>query len=224
MSCWIFAAYGLAALFFIFLLQAALPVRSRFAWMAESDSDMKLAPFPGTKSAKRDALEPSAEEIDLYFKHKRCHNLDRARQLGTRLGESILSLYSGFGGIFLTDKELFHARMLYLFVTEDCVRRFVPDLILSKLILSQINDTISVQRPHFYNNLVQYRAYTVYKMCLEEEQDSPLEQKASRIGRCWAQMAGEKENDALCQTGKRLYLLMKERCEEQLLGVSFQTV
>ena len=49
MSCWIFAAYGLAALFFIFLLQAALPVRSRFAWMAESDSDMKLAPFPGTK-------------------------------------------------------------------------------------------------------------------------------------------------------------------------------
>ena len=51
MSCWIFAACGLAALFFIFLLQAALPVRSRFAWMAESDSDMKLAPFPGTKSA-----------------------------------------------------------------------------------------------------------------------------------------------------------------------------
>ena len=71
MSCWIFAAYGLAALFFIFLLQAALPVRSRFAWMAESDSDMKLAPFPGTKSAKRDALEPSAEEIDLYFKPTR---------------------------------------------------------------------------------------------------------------------------------------------------------
>ena len=49
MSCWIFAAYGLAALFFIFLLQAALPVRSRFAWMAESDSDMKLAPFSGYK-------------------------------------------------------------------------------------------------------------------------------------------------------------------------------
>ena len=148
MSCWIFAAYGLAALFFIFLLQAALPVRSRFAWMAESDSDMKLAPFPGTKASAKDALEPSAEEIELYFKHKRCHNLDHARQLGTKLGESILSLCSGFGGIFLTDKELFHARMLYLFVTEDCVRRFVPDLILSKLILSQINDTISVQRPH----------------------------------------------------------------------------
>lgn len=101
MSCWIFAAYGLAALFFIFLLQVALPVRSCFAWMAESDSDMKLAPFPGTKSAKKDALEPSAEEIDLYFKHKHCHNLDRARQLGTRLGESILSLCSGFGGIML---------------------------------------------------------------------------------------------------------------------------
>ena len=158
MSCWIFAAYGLAALFFIFLLQAALPVRSRFAWMSESDSDMKLAPFPGTKASAKDALEPSSEEIELYFKHKRCHNLDHARQLGTKLGESILSLCSGFGGIFLTDKELFHARMLYLFVTEDCVRRFVPDLILSKLILSQINDTISVQRPHFYNNLVQYRA------------------------------------------------------------------
>lgn len=224
MSCWIFAACGLAALFFIFLLQAALPVRSRFAWMAESDSDMKLAPFPGTKASAKDALEPSAEEIELYFKHKRCHNLDRARQLGTKLGEGILSFCSGFGGIFLSDKELFHARMLYLFVTEDCVRHFVPDLILSKLILSQINDTISVQRPHFYNNLVQYRAYTVYKMCLEEEQDSLLEQKASRIGCCWAQMAGDKENDALCQTGKRLYLLMKERCEEQLLGVSFQTV
>lgn len=75
MSCWIFAAYGLAALFFIFLLQAALPVRSRFAWMAESDSDMKLAPFPGTKASAKDALEPSSEEIELYFKHKRCHNL-----------------------------------------------------------------------------------------------------------------------------------------------------
>ena len=112
MSCWIFAAYGLAALFFIFLLQAALPVRSCFAWMAESDSDMKLAPFPGTKASAKDALEPSSEEIELYFKHKRCHNLDHARQLGTKLGESILSLCSGFGGIFLTDTELFHARML----------------------------------------------------------------------------------------------------------------
>ena len=92
MSCWIFAAYGLAALFFIFLLQAALPVRSRFAWMSESDSDMKLAPFPGTKASAKDALEPSSEEIELYFKHKRCHNLDHARQLGTNLGEHPLAV------------------------------------------------------------------------------------------------------------------------------------
>ena len=115
--------------------------------------------------------------------------------------------------------------MLYLFVTEDCVRRFVPDLILSKLILSQINDTISVQPPHFYNNLVQYRAYTVYKMCLEEEQDSPLEQKASR-DRLLLGTDGRRQGKrrALPDRQAALYLLMKERCEEQLLGVSFQAV
>ena len=71
---------------------------------------------------------------------------------------------------------LLHAQMLCLFVSEECVRRLLPDPILHKLVLAQMNDTISEQLPNFYNNLLQYRAYTAYKMCLEE---TPAESAAS---------------------------------------------
>lgn len=196
----------------------------RMMLMAESDNDMKFFP---QKGAPKEPLEPSAEEIDRYFQHKRCHNLDRARELGIRFGRQILAFGNGFGGITLSDKELFHARILYLFVTEDCVRHFVPDPILSKLVTSQINDTISDERPHFYNNLVQYRAYTLYKLCLQQEQDAPLDQRATAIGCSWAMQADNQAGPAdetLCQIGKKLYLLMKERCDNIAMSVAFEPV
>ena len=103
----------------------------------------------------------------------------------------------------------------------------MPDPILHKLVLAQMNDTISEQLPNFYNNLLQYRAYTAYKMCLEE---TPAESAASEptqqqlIGNCWAKMTGKPQDPAHCQLGSRLYQWMKARCEQLVCSVQFQTV
>lgn len=112
-------------------------------------------------------------------------------------------------------------------VSEECVRRLLPDPILHKLVLAQMNDTISEQLPNFYNNLLQYRAYTAYKMCLEE---APAESATSEptqqqlIGSCWAKMTGKPQDPAHCQLGSRLYQWMKARCEQLVCSVQFQTV
>ena len=67
------------------------PACRQFAWAAENDSDIKIAPDFSSKSPLP-KLEPSEEEILLYFKHKQCRNLEKARCLGQQLGEQLLCL------------------------------------------------------------------------------------------------------------------------------------
>ena len=57
------------------------PACRQFAWAVENDSDIKIAPDFFSKSSQP-RLEPSEEEILLYFKHKQCCNLEKARCLG----------------------------------------------------------------------------------------------------------------------------------------------
>lgn len=200
----------------------------QFAWIAENDSDIKIAPDFSSKSAQP-RLEPSEEEILLYFKHKQCRNLEKARCLGQQLGQQILCLPQDLAQEQLTLEPalLLHTQMLCLFVSEECVRRLLPDPILHKLVLAQMNDTISEQLPDFYNNLLQYRAYTAYKMCLEEapaESDGSEQMQEQRIGDCWAKMADQPQDSKLCLLGSRLYQWMKTRCEQLVRSVQFQTV
>ena len=49
------------------------PACRQFAWAVENDSDIKIAPDFSSKSSLP-RLEPSEEEILLYFKHKQCCN------------------------------------------------------------------------------------------------------------------------------------------------------
>lgn len=130
--------------------------------------------FPPSPPQPR--LEPSEEEILLYFKHKQCCNLEKSPLPGSTAGTQILCLPQDLAQEQLTLEPplLLHAQMLCLFVSEECVRRLLPDPILHKLVLAQMNDTISEQLPNFYNNLLQYRAYTAYKMCLEKLRQNRL--------------------------------------------------
>ena len=120
------------------------PACRQFAWAVENDSDIKIAPDFSSKSSLP-RLEPSEEEILLYFKHKQCCNLEKARCLGQQLGTQILCLPQDLAQEQLTLEPplLLHAQMLCLFVSEECVRRLLPDPILHKLVLAQMNDTIS---------------------------------------------------------------------------------
>ncbi len=184
------------------------------------DEDMKVLPALGEKPSAHNSLEPSEEEIHNYFLHKSCGNLERARQLGCDLGCEILSFEPG-ELMVLNEQQTALARMLYLFVAETCVQQSVQDPILSKLILAQMNDTISIRLPHFYTNSFQYRCYTMYKICLEEQQNASPEQQAMQIGHCWARIIGHEEDEHLCFTGCKLYLLMKQRCELLIKRTNF---
>lgn len=192
----------------------------QFSFLAEDD-DMKVVPALGSKHDKQDKLEPSQEEIEHYFRHKSCGNLDRARKLGKQLGEEILSFSPDSGELTFTQQECTHAKILYWFVSEDCVRSTVPDPILLKLVLAQIDDTISEQLPSFYSSFYQYRSYTVYKMCVQEECHSSLEHTAQEIGKCWAQMVGRQKDTAFCVAGAQFYLDMKRRCEQLVANAAF---
>ena len=212
----------------IFVRHSQCPACGQFAWAVENDSDIKIAPDFSSKSSQP-KLEPSEEEILLYFKHKQCRNLEKARCLGQQLGQQILCLPQDLAQEQLTLEPalLLHAQMLHLFVSEECVRRLLPDPILHKLVLAQMNDTISEQLPDFYNNLLQYRAYTAYKLCLEEapaESDGLEQTQAQLIGGCWANMTGKPQDPAHRLLGSRLYQWMKARCEQLVCSVQFQTV
>lgn len=190
----------------------------------DEDGTRIASPSPETKGGRSD-LEPSPEEIDLYFKHKQCGNLEKARELGIRLGENILTLDPSAEKIILSTTELSLARMLYLFVTEDCIHKVICDPILLKLILSQINDTITLRLPDFYSNFFQYRSYTIYKMCLtERSNNTSLPQVAEHIGECWARMAGRQQDEQYCRLGAKLYMMMKGHCEHLLFSTSFAPV
>lgn len=225
------SCHHLLPLFWGLLLGALLLVRrkspscapalpDRLLLLDRGDEDMKVLPSLGKKPSAHSSLEPSEEEIHSYFLHKNCGNLERARQLGCDLGSAILS-FEPDELMVLNEQQTALARMLYLFVAETCVQQSVLDPILLKLILAQMNDTISIRLPHFYTNSFQYRCYTMYKICLEEQQDASPEQQAMQIGRCWARIIGHEEDEPLCFTGCKLYLLMKQRCELLLQRTDF---
>ena len=217
---------------FLFLLSAFWLCRKQPARLLDSlclcqqtacdEEGVRLA-FGKSSSAN---LDPSEEEIDRYFKHKQSHNIEHARHLGSLLEEDILSFRPELEYSYLTSWELNHVRMLYLFVTEDCVRHFIKDSILLNLVLAQINDILSLRLPDFYNygNFSQYRSYTVYKMCLDENRHSFPEEKAVQIGRCWAKMIGKPDDEHLSLIGSKFYLMMKSRCEQRLLNTSFTCI
>ena len=73
------------------------PACRQFAWAVENDSDIKIAPDFSSKSSLP-RLEPSEEEILLYFKHKQCCNLEKARCLLSDMHYSIseVSYLSGY--------------------------------------------------------------------------------------------------------------------------------
>ncbi len=191
---------------------------SHLLLLDHGDEDMKVLSSLGKKPSTQNSLEPSEEEIHNYFLHKSCGNLERARQLGEELGSAILS-FEPDELMVLDERQTALARMLYLFVAENCVQQSVQDPILLKLILAQMNDTISVCLPHFYS--FQYRCYTMYKICLEEQQDASAEQQAIQLGRCWARIVGHEKDEELCFTGCKLYLLMKQRCERLVARTDF---
>ena len=185
------------------------------------EDDVKIAPDYSGKAVRKNPLEPSAQEIEHYFRHKECGNLDKARELGSSLGENILHFGSECDQDKMTPELITHAMMLYLFVTEHCLLQRIEDPILNKLILAQMNDTISQSLPDFYTNVCQYRSYTLYKLCLQEEEGQSEEHQAGRIGMCWAHMAGNENDPQLCALGEKLYCGMYDRCQKLLNSASF---
>lgn len=188
------------------------------------EDDVKIAPDFSTKKLLQNPLEPSNEEIERYYRHRNCKNLDRARKLGCDLAQNILSLQDHCEENHITPALFPHAMMLYLFVSEHCLLQSVTDPILHKLVLSQMNDTISLSLPDFYSNVCQYRSYTLYKLCLEEEEQQTCEHRIQSIGKCWAHIAGDENNEELCALGQTLYLQMSRRCAEILDSVTFLPV
>ena len=185
------------------------------------EDDVKIAPDFSGKASRKKSLEPSEQEIQRYFHHKDCGNLDKARKLGDSLGENILSFGSECDQEKMTPELVTHAMMLYLFVAEHCLLSSISDPILNKLILAQMNDTISQTLPDFYTNVCQYRSYTLYKLCLQEEEGQSEEHQAEHIGSCWAHMVGNENDPQLRALGEKLYCGMYDRCQELLNSVSF---
>lgn len=202
-----------------------LPVPAVFLQCCKSgeqkdDEDIKIAvPSPVSSSP----LEPSDEEIHLYFYHKQSNNLALARQIGETFGKQILLFCPSSQTIPLSDEQIILTKMLYLFTAEECLHRTVADPILLKTALSRMNDTISQTLPNFYGSSYQSRSYTVYKLC-SEKNDASLPQKAEEIGKCWADIMGEADSPFYCRFGSRLYLSLYNRCSTLLHSAKFSPV
>ncbi len=204
------------------LCASDFPSDSAVFLFCREDEDIKIAP-----SRKKDSctiLEPSSEEIDLYFKHKRCNNLKLAHQIGEELGNRILSFQLKDDHMVFSPEEITLTQMLYLFVAENCVYETISDPILMKAILAQMNDTISACLPHFYGSSFQSRSYTVYKLCAEQKTHSSLEEMAAQIGKCWAKNICKENDPVYCNLGCKLYLYINEQCLSLLTTAKFQPV
>lgn len=207
-----------------YLRARKLPVPAVFLQCCKSgeqkdDEDIKIAvPSPVSSSP----LEPSDEEIHLYFYHKQSNNLALARQIGETFGKQILLFCPSSQTIPLSDEQIILTKMLYLFTAEECLHQSVADPILLKTALSRMNDTISQTLPNFYGSSYQSRSYTVYKLC--SEKNRPFDKKAEEIGKCWADIVGKSNCPLYCQFGCELYLFFYRRCRSLLHSEKFSPI
>lgn len=197
------AVFGLTALH----LQAAGPKRLFVFAAAGNEDDVRIA---AGKAAGEAALDLGQQEAESYIKHRDNGNIEKARALGSALGQMVLAdmpqLEANLKDWILID----HGKMLYIFVAERAIRDLAPDTILSQVSIEAFRQVVTAQIEAVYEGLAGSRADTFYQLSYFRR---PASQVAYHMGRTYAQLCGREDEEPVLRLGQGMFSKMYEKCQ-----------
>jgi len=180
---------------------------------AGDDADMKIAPkrFSGAKKA-RDHSEAQAEAQD-YLRQKSSGNIDLARTLGERyaalLVDEARQNFDPWPVDMAQSLRAHHRLLLLSYVVNRVVAELCASSILSQTTINVFYNEIEQAAPQLEKYIKDMASYSLYILC--ERSESCEEDE---IGRIYARLCGDKDNQSLIDEGNHYYHTYRRACEE----------
>ena len=180
---------------------------------AGDDADMKIAPksFSGAKKA-RDHSEAQAEAQD-YLRQKSSGNIDLARTLGERYASLLMDEarqnFDPWPADMAQSLRAHHRLLLLSYVVNRVVAELCSSSILSQTTINVFYNEIEQKAPQLEKYIKDMASYSLYILC--ERSDTCSEDE---IGKIYARLCGDKDNQSLIDEGNHYYRDYRRACEE----------
>ncbi len=172
------------------------------------DSDMKIAESPDYSGDHFDTLSFLEESRKQHFNG----NIQKARTLGS----NIVSAFSYKAapdeqvqlaercGVLLDSTCVLQMKLLTVFAAEYCMETYIPAA-LSSVAIGAMYDVLANVSPDLYKAMRDSMAFSYYHLCLNEGGDL-----AESIAKRFSMLCGKRNDAALIEFGKQLFLINTE--------------
>ena len=183
------------------------------------DSDMKIVQSPDNNGDSLDTLSLLEESRRQHFNG----NMQKAKTLGG----NIVSAFSYKAapdeqvqlaeecGVVLDKNSILQMKQLTVFAAECCIQNCIPAS-LSSVAIGAMYDVLAEVSPDLYKAMSASMAFSYYHLCLNEGGDL-----AENIGKRFAVLCGKKNDAAVAEFGKQLFVINTSVFRKAIQGYAF---
>ena len=179
------------------------------------DSDMKIVPPSGITPSLEDAGEKAAQE---FVAQKKNGNIDKAYSLGKR----IAGVFFEENGPVLTFCEAslqpfirLQRKILFAFAADAVLNAELPS-VLAETASQVFSAQVQQFEPLLYEKINDPKTLSYYLLCSKNGRE-----RFENIGKAFALLCGEEENERLCRLGDCLYREYQLLCERMIKEAQF---
>lgn len=183
------------------------PVRFFSISADEEDTDVKI--FSGSGAAR---IRPTEDDGAAEFVRERDNgNIDKAKQLGKMLARRLRWLWCFGDNTQVSDQK----KVLFSYVAVKVIGRQIQSSLLGQAALGEFYRSVKIHSQRDYDKIQDSVAFTKYLLS---------EQKAAKnaIGGVFAELCGQRDNNALKNKGMQLYYRYTSDCMATCNQIHFQ--
>ena len=186
--------------------------RLAFAVTGEEDADMKIAPSGGSaRYSAGEAAEEAEAEAREYLRQKSAGNISLARALGEQFAALLIAEakdhFDPWPEGMAEALRAHHSLLLLSYVVNRVVADLSQNSILAQTTLNVFYSEMEEKAPSLDKYIRDMASYSLYILCERSQQCA-----ADEVGRIFARLCGDKDNDRLIADGQARFLDYYKRC------------
>ncbi|MBP3329268.1 MAG: hypothetical protein J6L89_00385 [Clostridia bacterium] len=181
------------------------------------DNDIKIFGAPKIEN-EADVL---MRIVEIMKKQRANGNMDRAKELGERIARQIYSPENINSSVaesiaqYKSDEAIYEQiKMLVTFAAEAQIHLLLEKYSVSTMAVNSLYDELIKLDDDLYDNIT--NAFTFYYLELRKGGDV-----AELLGKRFAKLCGDKENDALVSLGGEIFISISEIIKEEIESTDF---
>ena len=177
----------------------------------DGDADMKIAPKSFSRAADDDRF--SDADLQEYMRHKSSGNIDLARGLGERyaalLIEEARQNFEPWPEELAQSLRAHQRLLMFSYVVSHVTAELCPSSILAQTTLNVFYDQIEQKAPQLDKYIRDMASYSLYVLC--DRSSACLD---GEVGKIYARLCGDKDNQRLIGEGAHYYRVYSQACQQ----------